>query len=52
MLFRSLAIPVEFSPRRARPATATYRIRFVPLGGGPVREAGLTVTGTGVTGAG
>jgi outer membrane protein assembly factor BamB len=47
-----LAIPVEFSPRRAGPATATYRIRFVPLGGGPVREARLTVTGTGITAAG
>jgi outer membrane protein assembly factor BamB len=47
-----LAIPVEFSPRRAGSAAATYRIRFVPLGGGPPREARFTVTGTGVTAAG
>jgi hypothetical protein len=44
-----LGLPVEFFPRQPGPATATYRIRFVPLGGGPAREARFTVTGTAVT---
>jgi putative pyrroloquinoline-quinone binding quinoprotein len=49
---RGLEIPVEFSPRRAGPASATYRIRFIPLGGGPPREARFAVSGTAVTPAG
>lgn len=48
----SLGILVEFSPRQPGPVTATYRIRFVPLGGGPARTARLTVTGTGVAAGG
>lgn len=47
-----VAIPIEFSPRQPGPATVTYRIRYVPLGGGPPREARFTVTGTAVTAGG
>jgi len=48
----SLEIPVEFSPRRPGPVTATCRIRFVPLGGGPSREARFIVAGTAVAAGG